>query len=98
MKRDIPTPETIHEQIRAARNRFYTEGRERVCAVLTPGPPSAMYLGRHESACIDRYADRYAELYIPGRAPRIDLSNRREYEGMKVFVVDADHHLDFGYL
>ncbi len=46
--------------------------------------PEAVYLGRTESAEIQRYAEYYPQ--------SINLEKRPEIHGIPVFVVDSDSH------
>jgi hypothetical protein len=87
MNRPIPTPESIHEQIREAWLLYRMQ--------VTRWDECVMYLGKVESAALDIYAERY----IPGRVTEERMKGtapRREYEGRPIFVVDAERHIGFG--
>lgn len=77
------TPETIHGLLRQEQHKFRIHFHQ---------VPNRIYLGRKEVKALDEYADRY----IPHRLPREDAGTRRQYEGMEIFEVDADNHIDFG--
>lgn len=87
-----PTPETVHEQIRQAKFRW-------ICSMPHGFTPSTMYLGRlQNSALTARIENHVAEKHPNDSRLTIirPISHRRQYEGMKIFVVDADSHIDFG--
>lgn len=81
-----PTPDNIASKIHDAHNRWRRNSQHNPRA-------ARLYLGVLESVALEEQCHRNEPYLVPNLDGK---RRRRTWEGMLVFTVDADTHLEFG--